>query len=133
MPLFMTDDLLKKYISENIDADEIDYSYKRCIQHSSLTTRIALGALAGPLIAASTMKHYCLVKTHKRLIIIGLNGMLNVKLVKKYNFDELTEYKCKNGMLMYTINISSKSGDVYAFKTNVNYHGDIEPFLAFNI
>jgi len=59
--------------------------------------------------------------------------MLNVKLVKKYNFDELTEYKCKNGMLMYTINISSKSGDVYAFKTNVNYHGDIEPFLAFNI
>jgi hypothetical protein len=116
MSFMISNEKLESYISEYLDSDETTYDYKRCVQDVSLA-----------------IKDYCVVKTHKRFIMIGLTDLNNVKKVFTHNFSDITGYDFENGMILDKITIQLSTGDKYKLKTNKNYNGNIEPFKNFRL
>jgi hypothetical protein len=128
MSFMISNEKLESYISEYLDSDETTYDYKRCVQDVSLTSKLMFGVLS-----SLAIKDYCVVKTHKRFIMIGLTDLNNVKKVFTHNFSDITGYDFENGMILDKITIQLSTGDKYKLKTNKNYNGNIEPFKNFRL
>lgn len=129
MPLVLSNELLKEYVTKCLEPDEAEYSYKLCILDSSTASKLLLGVAATFMI-----KTFCLVKTQNRIILIALSKLNEVNKVISYSMNEISEFSCKKGFLVnYIIKLRTKSGDKYEFKANNMGHGNLEPFINFSI